>query len=159
MAQTPMVRESPDPLIQAVKRAVVSLEDSHGPLYAAVLVHLQEMATNDWILLVGSKRLLQRRLDGIHAIADALKGRIPKVHATRIRRVDVLRPDDPLYLYLSRAFHVVPGADATIHNCNVFGLEVEHAVLFAMNTEHAPSQDAGQAAKRRRGSNLRRAKR
>lgn len=158
MAETPLVRESTDPFIKAVKETIANLEVSQGPLYGAVLLRLHEMTSNDWILLVGSKKLLRRRLDGIHAIADALKTRIPKADSTRIRRVDVIRPDDQLYHYLSRTFQVEPGTDVMLRNCNVDGLEIEEAVLFAMNPKHVPPKTSFRAENGRRPKSLRRSK-
>ncbi len=126
------VVENADPFVEAVGKAVDLLQKSHGPLFAALLAHLPDRPVDDWVLLVGSKALEQRRLEGIRAIVKAIRKAVSSEHATRIRRVDVLRSDDPVYLRLCRAFAVDLGSMVVVQSSNVFGLDIEHAILFAM---------------------------
>ena len=132
MAEKTLVVPEDERFIQAVSKVVSRLDASHGPLYAALLVRLPDQPADEWTLLVGSPALGKRRVDGINAIVSAMQGVIPAKFASRIRRVDVLRKDDPIYTRLSQAFELRPGVTFTLNSCTVLGLEIDRAVVFAM---------------------------
>ncbi len=132
MAEVESIETPADPFLEAVGRVVLRLEDVYGPLYAAMLAHLPDRPSDEWVFLVGSPGLVKRRMTGISAVVHAMKGIIPREFSTRIRHVDVLSTEDPLYDRLSRAFDVQPGKQAELIQCSVFGTEIEHAVLYVM---------------------------
>jgi len=126
------MNQTNDPFIGSIGKLVQRLEDAHGPLFAALLIRFPDRPKDEWVLLVGSRKLVKRRLDGIGAIVDAMQEVVPPEFATRVRHVDVLGTDHPLYTRLSRAFNVELGAQARVDDCHVFGLEIQHAVLFVL---------------------------
>jgi hypothetical protein len=148
VAEKTVVAPDDERFIEAVSNVISRLRRSHGPLYAALLIRLQDRPTDEWTLLVGSNKLTRRRIDGINAILGAMKAVIAREFASRIRSVGVLRADDPIYTYLSRAFTLKPGATLTLDSCNVFGLEIARAVVFALGKPQATG--AGDRAARRR---------
>jgi hypothetical protein len=153
VAGADLLMEGTDPFIDEVGQAVKQLEKTHGPLFAALVVHLPDRPADDWVFLAGSKQLEKRRLDGIRAIVKALKRAVPAKYATRIRRVDVLQSDDQVYLHLSRAFRIEPGATAILRSCNIFGVEIERGVIFAMGPVpelKATSKVSSRQARRRK---------
>lgn len=148
MAEKTMVVQEDERFIAAVKRVIARLQDSHGPLYAAILIRLADWPCDEWTFLAGSQKLVKRRVVGIDAIVDAMKGIIPREFATRIRHVDVLREDDPTYTYLSRAFQLEAGLTLTLDSCNIFGLEIARALVFVLRKPEATPMKR-RAAKRR----------
>jgi hypothetical protein len=62
--------------------------------------------------------------------------------------VDVLREDDPIYVHLSRAFELAPGATLSLDSCTVLGLEISRAVIFAL-TKPLPNRARPRASKPR----------
>lgn len=150
MAQKEVVGFANDPFVKAMAKAVETIEVSHGPLYAALLAHLPDRPTDDWVFLVGSTKLTKRRLDGIRAIVNAINKTVPNELATRIRRVDVLRTDEPLYAKLSRALKLSLESVAELISCNIYGLDVEHAIVFVMNRMDSARAKARRAVRRPR---------
>ncbi len=142
---------SPDRrLVEAIKRVVDRLEATHGPLYGALLIGIEGRPMDEWVLLVGSAKLAARRLDGINAIVNAMKGLIPRDLSTHIRRVDVLRQGDPLYSHLSRAISVDLGGDASISSSDFFGFPIDRAVVFVLNRHGLPAARRTKTARRRK---------
>lgn len=150
MAEKKVVGAPDRRLVDAIKGVIERLEVTHGPLYCALLVGIEGRPLDEWALLVGSAKLTIRRLDGINAIVKAMKGLIPKDLSTYIRRVDVLRQDDPLYSYLSRAMQVHPGADVTLESCSFFGFPIERAVVFVLKKQNVRAPRRSRIAPARR---------
>lgn len=133
MAEEPVVNPIDRRFVEALKSAFQRLNESHGPLYAALVARLEDRPTDDWVVLAGSARLAKRRLAGIQAIINVMRRALPKAYWAQIRRVDVLPTDDPVYLSLSRGMTVKLGADVTIKACRVFGVEISLAIVFALS--------------------------
>jgi hypothetical protein len=150
VAEKTVVIPEDERLIEAVSKVVTRLEGSHGPLWAALLIRLADRPADEWTLLVGSHKLVKRRVDGINATVSAMKGLFPKDLASRIRGVDVLRQDDPVYVHLRRAFKVASGgATVTLDSCNIFGIDIARAIVLRLGTPESCPADAGRASSRR----------
>jgi len=130
MAEKKMVDDLRQPFFDAVRDVVLQLNEKHGPLYLAMIVQFKERPSDDWILLLGSRRLADRRAQSMHDVAAALGAELRPEYARRIRRIGIVADTDPVFRSIARAVSVELGATAVIEDCSFDGMDIARAALF-----------------------------
>lgn len=128
---------------EAVEEIVGFLNKAHGPLYLAMLMHFPDRPGDEWTLVVGSKPLVEARLKGFSLVANAVQSKLPGEFAKNIRRIGIVRGDDPFVRAVTRAVMKPVGGHVVIHNSAFDDVEIEHAALYVAgaNGKTAPSRD------------------
>lgn len=139
MAEETMVDDATQRFYDAVGQLVLQLDKEHGPLYLAMVVQFKERPSDEWILLLGSRSLADRRPQSTQEVAKKLGSQLEPQYARSIRRIGIVEQTDPVFLSITRAVGRGLGEKAyTFEHCSFDGIDVARAALFVSRIDAGP---------------------
>lgn len=139
MAQETMVDDATRRFYDAVGQLVLQLDKEHGPLYLAMVVQFKDRPSDDWILLLGSRRLADSRAQSMNDVAAALGAKLQPEYARKIRRIGIVEQTDPVFLSIAQTYGRGLSEKAfTIEHCSFDGIDVARAALFVSRIDPGP---------------------
>ncbi|MGO9315535.1 MAG: SEC-C metal-binding domain-containing protein [Syntrophobacteraceae bacterium] len=96
------------------------------------------IASANWLDTLPPKVATKRIIDTIIQKAGS-----PDSSAFRkIDRITVVKSNDPFVRNIISAFGVAEGADASLVNCNISGLQIDYAIILASNSDQVSVDQA-----------------
>lgn len=124
-------------LVNEFLKLLPRLEKMSGPLTLLLLVAPDQVTTNEWNVVVSGFDLDEKsRGDAIRSMSTALRRVLKRSWWPAIKRLTVLRTDDPWVLAFRRNYsHVPPGA--ILHGISVSGVDIAKAVIVEAKKQAA----------------------
>lgn len=118
-------------LVKEMQKLARELRRREGPLALLMLVAPDPAVDDDWNIIVSAQGFnRQTRAEGIREFTDLLRQTLSQDMWPKIKRVTVLRTDDPFVEAMASGFHT-QRAVLDLQACNVFGFDIPKALVFA----------------------------
>ena len=118
-------------LVEEVQKLVRKLRQREGPLALLMLVSPDPVIVDDWNIIVSARGFNRKtRADGVREVTDLLRRTLSKNAWPKIKRVTVLKTDDPFVVAMTSAFKTQDSV-LDLQSCNVAGFDIPKAMVFA----------------------------
>jgi hypothetical protein len=118
-------------LVAEIEKLSRKLRQREGPLALLMLVASDPLAEDDWNIIVSAPGFNRKtRAEGVRQLTALLRKTLNRRVWPTIKRVTVLRTDDPFVTAMTSAFTTEQGI-MDIQSCNVYGFEIPRALVFS----------------------------
>ncbi len=131
MAPQALVTTGPRGFFEAIRKLVNALDqDGYGPFYFAVVARFESRPSDEWVLLLGSRPLARDIGKGMNVVSEKV-AELDSAYSRMIKRIGILRENDPYFLSFARFLGVEPLGLVDIRNVTFNGVDIEEGAVFA----------------------------
>ena len=117
-------------LVEQIQNVERELRRAFGPVSLLMLVSPDPQVDDEWNVIASARGFNRiSRAEGIRELIDLLRRTLARRLWSGIKRVTVLRTDDPFVLAMASAFRNTRSV-MDMQSCSVSGIEIPKGVLF-----------------------------
>lgn len=118
-------------LVEEIQKLVRRIRQREGPLALLMLVSPDPFVDDAWNIIVSARGLNRKTLaDGVKDVTDLLRRTLSRNVWHTIKRVTVLKTDDPFVSAMTSAFKTHDQV-LDLQSCNIAGFDIPKAIVFA----------------------------